>query len=346
MDALPIAEIAAKIGGTLVAGDPATRVERLAGVEEAGPGDLTFYESAKFKKHALASKAAAMLVTEKLDGFAGAQVVTPGPYLAFTMLARELLPQWRQPAGAHATAVVARDAKVDASASIGAHAVVEAGATIGARVTVMAGAWIGPGAVVGDESTIHPHVVIGERSRIGKRCVIHAGTVIGEDGFGYRRDETGHRKIPHFGWVEVGDDVEMGANCAIARGTFGRTVIGAGSKLDNMVHIAHNVRVGERTLLIAQVAIAGGSKIGSDVIIAGQSGIADHADIGDATILGPRTGVSGRVKSGVILAGAPAKDHRDWVKWGAARRYLPGLLARVRKIEKKLGLERSDESKE
>src|SRR5579859_4073572 len=168
-----IAEIAAAVGGTLIAGDGAAAVEGLAGVEEAGPGELTFYESAKFKKHAVGSKAAGMLVKEKLEGFAGAQIATPAPYLAFTMLAGQLYPPAEPPAGIHPSAVVDPSAKVDRSASVGPQVTVERGASVGARAVLLAGAFVGPEAVIGEEVVLHPHVVVGERSRIGKKTRVH-----------------------------------------------------------------------------------------------------------------------------------------------------------------------------
>jgi UDP-3-O-[3-hydroxymyristoyl] glucosamine N-acyltransferase len=215
---------------------------------------------------------------------------------------------------------------------------IEAGASIGARSWVQSGCYVGRDCVVGEECVLYPNVVLYERSRLGKRCLIHSGTVIGDDGFGYQRDETGHRKIRHVGHVEVGDDVEMGANVAIDRGTYGRTVIGAGTKIDNLVHVAHNVQVGERTLLIAQVGIAGSARVGADSIIAGQAGIADHAVLGPATIVVPQSAIPRRTKGGEVYAGSPAIPYKRWLAASAAFAFLPQLLDRVRAIEKKLGL--------
>ncbi|HVO31403.1 MAG TPA: UDP-3-O-(3-hydroxymyristoyl)glucosamine N-acyltransferase, partial [bacterium] len=247
-----LAQIATFLGGSVIAGDASMPVENLAGLEDAGAKELSFYDNVKYRKAALATQAGALLVKEKLEGFKGAQLQTPMPYLAFMQLVPEFYPERKYPAGAHATSVVAPSAKVAASASVGPRVVVDERAIIGERVVLMAGAYVGQDAVIGDDCVIYPNVVVWERCTVGRRCLLHSGTVIGDDGFGYRRDENGHQKIRHVGHVEIGDDVEIGANCAIDRGTFGRTVIGNGTKIDNLVHLAHNVRIGERTLIIAQ----------------------------------------------------------------------------------------------
>ena len=330
--------IADLIGGTILAGDETLAIENLAGLEDAGAGDLSFYDSVKYRKAALATTAAALLVREKLESFKGAQIQSAMPYLAFMQLVPEFYPEKRPTIGVHPSAVIAPGALVAQSASIGANVTVEDGATIGERVILMAGAYVGRDARIADDCLIYPNVAILERSRLGERVIVHAGAVIGDDGFGYRRDETGHRKIPHVGYVEIGSDVEIGSNTTIDRGTFGRTIIGAGTKIDNLVQIAHNVRIGERTLIIAQAGLAGGSRIGSDSIIAGQAGIADHAVVGDATIIIPQSAVPKRAKSGGVFGGSPIMPYRDLLKVSSALRFLPALLARVRAIEEKLGL--------
>jgi UDP-3-O-[3-hydroxymyristoyl] glucosamine N-acyltransferase len=210
---------------------------------------------------------------------------------------------------------------------------------VGDRCVLMSGVHLGPGAILGEDCLLYPNVVVWERSRIGKRVILHAGCVIGDDGFGYRRDESGHRKIPHVGFVELGDEVEIGCNTTIDRGTFGRTVIGRGSKIDNLVQIAHNVAIGERTLIIAQAGIAGGARIGNDSIVAGQAGIADHAVVGDATIIIPQSAVPKRAKSGGVFGGSPVMPYKDFLKSSSAFRFLPALFSRVRAVEEKLGIQ-------
>ncbi len=333
-----LVQIAEFLGGTVLEGAPETAISDLAGVEDADQGDLTFFDSAKYRKAALASKATAMLVREKLAGWKGAQVQVAMPYLAFMQLVNDWYPAHRPAAGIHPSAVVDPSAKVDPTASVGPRATIDAGAVVGARSVIMAGAHLGRGVSVGEDCLVYPNAVIWERSRLGNRVFIHSGTVVGDDGFGYQRDADGHRKIPHVGYVEVQDDVEVGANATIDRGTFGRTVIGRGSKIDNLVQIAHNVRIGERTLVIAQAGIAGGSRIGNDVILAGQSGVADHAVIEDGVVAIPQTAIPKRAKSGTVLGGTPAMPYKDFLKASSAFRFLPDLLDRMRDVEKKLGI--------
>lgn len=335
---ITLAEIAATVGGTVIAGDPATPIASLAGLEDAGPGDLSFFENPKYRKAAAATRAQAMLVKEKLAGFEGAQVAVPMPYLAFMQLVSVFYPAHVPAAGVHPTALVDATATVAATASVGPRVVVEAGAMVGERAVLMAGAYVGRDCVIADECVLYPNVVIWERSRVGKRSVIHAGSVIGDDGFGYQRDASGHRKIPHVGHVEIGEDVEIGSNCTIDRGTFGRTTIGNGTKIDNLVHLAHNVQIGERTLLIAQVGIAGSSRVGNDAIVAGQAGIADHAVVGDGAIIIPQSAIPKRAKGGGVYGGSPAMPYKDFLKASGAFRFLPALFTRVRAIEKKLGI--------
>ena len=340
-----LGQLASLVGGTLLSGSPDQTVEELAGLEDAEPGDLSFYDgNPKFKKAALATRAGALLVRESFAPFKGAQIQVTMPYLAFTTLVDELYPEPERPAGVDASAVVSPAATVDPTAWVGPNATVGPDVRIGARSVVHANVSIRGDVVIGEDCVLHPNVTIYPRSRIGNRVILHAGTVIGSDGFGYRRDETGLRKIRHVGYVEVQDDVEMGANCAIDRGTFGRTVVGKGSKLDNMVHLGHNVRIGERVMLIAQVVAAGGSRVGNDAVIGGQTAISDHAVVGDAAMIIGQSAVPKRVKAGTIVGGTPVMSHRDWLLTSKALPYLPKLLSRVRAIEKKLGLSAKETS--
>lgn len=340
-------EIAALVGGTLLSGSADQTIDELAGLEDAEPRDLSFFDgNAKFKKAAMATRAGAMLVREKLDFFRGAQIQTPMPYMAFQALATELYPEPVPPPGIHPSAVLAPGVTVDPSASVGANVSIGPGARVGARTRIHPGTFVGRDAVIGDDCLLHPNVTLYARTRIGHRVIVHAGAVVGSDGFGYRRDETGHRKIRHVGLVEVHDDVEIGANCAIDRGTYGKTVIGRGTKLDNLVHVAHNVRIGEHALVIAQVGLAGGVRIGSNAIIAGQAGIADHAVVGEAAIVMPQTAVPKRVKPGSVVGGTPMMDGPRFLRASSAFRFLPDVLERLRAVEKKLGLSSKAASKD
>ncbi len=342
----PLSRVAELIGGTIVEGRPDLPIAALAGLEDAGDGDLSFFDDPKYRRAALATKASALLVREPLAGFRGAQVRVAMPYLSFMQLVPEFYPAPPRAAGRHPTAVIDPTAKVDPSAAIGPYAVVEAGAEIGSGATLHAHAHVGRGAVVGEGSVLYPHTVVWERSRLGARVIVHSGAVIGDDGFGYRRDESGHRKIPHVGHVEVGDDVEIGCNTTIDRGTFGRTRIGAGTKIDNLVQIAHNVQIGEKALIVAQAGLAGSSRIGNFAIVAGQTGIADHAVVGDGAILIAQSGVTKRAKGGEVYGGSPILPYKTWFKVQSALRFLPRLLGRVRAIEERLGIAIAPEKNE
>lgn len=334
-----LGQLASIIGGTLLSGSADQPVEELAGLEDAESHDLSFYDgNPKFKKAAIATRAGALLVRERFEPFKGAQIQTPMPYMSFQALAVELYPEPAVPAGVHPSAVIAPGATVDATASVGANVTIGPNARIGARSRLHPGTFVGRDASVGEDCLLHPNVTLYARTRLGNRVIVHAGAVIGSDGFGYRRDEHGHQKIRHVGYVDVLDDVEIGANCTIDRGTYGKTVIGRGTKLDNLVHVAHNVRIGDHSLIIAQVGIAGGARVGSNVIIAGQAGIADKAVVEDASVVIPQTAVPKRVKSGTVVGGTPAWPYKAFLKSNSALRFLPALLDRVRVIEKKLGI--------
>lgn len=338
-ETLTLARIATLTGGVILSGAEGQPLSDLASLEEAGPGDLSFFDGERYRKAALASKAGAMLVREPLAGWAGAQVRVAGPYQSFLRVAGEIYPEHRPAAGVHPTAVVSPEATVARDASIGPHVVVEPGAVIDARTVLMSNVFVGREAAVGSDCILYPNVVLWERSRLGARVIVHAGAVIGDDGFGYRRDETGHRKIQHVGYVEVGDDVEIGANTTIDRGTFGRTRIGAGTKIDNLVQIGHNVQIGERVLVIAQAGLSGSSRVGNDAILAGQVGVGDHAVIGAGAVLVAKSGVDKRAKGGEVYGGTPIMPYKLWMQVSAALRYLPGLLDRVRTLERQRGIE-------
>jgi UDP-3-O-[3-hydroxymyristoyl] glucosamine N-acyltransferase len=209
-------------------------------------------------------------------------------------------------------------------------------AKIGARVTLYPGTFVGEDAVIGDDSVLHPNVTVGRGCIIGKRVTIHAGTVIGSDGFGYVMHDGRHQKIPQLGTVEIEDDVELGANVTVDRATFGRTLIRRGTKVDNLVQIAHNVTIGEHSILTAQVGIAGSTKLGSYVVVGGQAAITDHIELGDRVMVAGRAAVSRSVAAGQVVSGAPAIPHEIFVKAQAVIPRLPELRQQVRDMEKRL----------
>jgi UDP-3-O-[3-hydroxymyristoyl] glucosamine N-acyltransferase len=330
-----LGQVAAALGATLE-GDAGVVVTGVAPLETAGPGDVSFVTDARYRKAAEGSRAAAFLVPSDLAPLAAPLLRCQAPRQALI----DLLALFHPPApvvpGIHPSAVVDPAAEVDPSAAIGALAVVEARARIGRRVRIHPLVYVGPEAEVGDDSVLFPHVVVGARVALGRRVVIHGGTVLGADGFGYTWDGTAHRKIPQVGRVVVEDDVEIGANATIDRATLGETVVGRGSKIDNLVMVAHNVDIGEDCIVAAQAGIAGSSRLGRGVILLGQVGVGDHVRIGDGALLGAQTGVSQDVEAGAKMSGTwarpAAEARRVWIASGQ----LPDLVRRVRALERRL----------
>jgi UDP-3-O-[3-hydroxymyristoyl] glucosamine N-acyltransferase len=338
-------EIAAIVGGHVVV-DRAVSISGAAGIESAGPCDISFYEGSQFLAALQSSSAGAVLVREPVEGVAAAQIQVDGrPYLKFIELIHTLHPPGRPPAGVHPSAVVAPDASLGPNVVVGPLAVIKPGARIGARTIVGSQAYVGPGAEMGEDCHLFPRAVVRGACRLGNRVLVHCGAVLGDDGFGYVRDGDRHVKIPHLGRVVIGDDVEIGSNTTIDRATFGETVIGPGTKIDNQVQIAHNVKVGARCILVSQVGIAGSSTVGDDSILAGQVGIARGVNVGNRVIIASKSGVPGTVRDGEVVAGYPAGSHRLWRRAVAGFWRLPEILTRLRRIEQKLGIDEKSAAK-
>ncbi|MBK8166061.1 MAG: UDP-3-O-(3-hydroxymyristoyl)glucosamine N-acyltransferase [bacterium] len=329
---LRLSEVAALVGGRLL-GEEDPVLTGAASLAEAGPGDLSFVADARRAPEARVSAAGALLVPPGLD-LARPAIEVERPYEAFARFLARLAtdPDRLYPPGVHPTAVIDPGAAVDAAA-VGPYCVVGPGAVVGAGARLGAHVVIGCDAMVGRDCVLHAHVVVREGCRLGDRVIVHAGTVIGADGFGYLAGPRGQAKIPQVGIVEVGDDVELGALVTIDRATTGRTVIGAGSKLDNQVHVAHNVRIGRGCALSAQTGIAGSCVLGDGVITGGQVGIADHLVIGDGARIGAQAGVIKDVAAGATVFGYPALDFQESFRITAALRRLPAALGRLRALE-------------
>ncbi|HTV76515.1 MAG TPA: UDP-3-O-(3-hydroxymyristoyl)glucosamine N-acyltransferase, partial [Candidatus Baltobacteraceae bacterium] len=247
-------------------------------------------------------------------------------------------PEQKFAAGIHPTAVIAQSAQIDPAAHVGPHCVIGERVKIGARSVLLAGNFVGDDSKIGDDAGIFPNVTIYPRTEIGNRVRIHANSVIGADGFGYVQDGGVHRKIPQIGTVVIGDDVEIGAGVTIDRGALGPTVIGRGTKIDNLVQVGHNVEIGEHSLLCGQAGIAGSSKLGNYVVIAGQAGIAGHLKIGNQATVTSKSGVMNDVPDGEKWFGIPAQPDKEMKRQIIAQRQLPELLKRVAELEKKLGV--------
>ncbi len=330
-----LGQLAATLGLRLE-GDAARRVTGVAALESAGPSDISFVTDARHHAAALTSKAGAFLAPPDLAGLPGPVLRTATPRLALADLLGLFHPTATPAPGIAPSAVVAPSAQVAASASVGPLAVVEAGVVVGERAAVHALVYVGAGAEVGDDAVLHTHVVVRERVKIGRRVVVHAGAVIGADGFGYVFDGTRHRKIPQVGSVRIEDDVEIGAGSTIDRATLGDTVVRRGTKIDNLVMVAHNVEIGEDCIVAAQVGIAGSSRIGRGAILLGQVGVGDHVTVGERAVLAAQAGTAQDVGPGEKLFGTWARPivqaRRIWI----AEAELPALVRRVRTLEHRL----------
>lgn len=331
-----LGDLAEKLGLPLH-GDAATVITGVAGIREAGEGDLTFLGSPKYEVYLSKTVASAIIMPEVRSDCRAAILLSPDPRLAF--LAALQLFEGERPSvapGIHATAVLGRDVSLGTGVAIGPNVVIGDGASLGEGTVVMAGVFLGDRVQVGADSLIYPNVVIREDSQIGNRVIVHAGAVIGSDGFGFARDGRTIRKIPQIGNVEIGDDVEIGANTTIDRATTGTTRIARGTKIDNLVMIAHNVQIGENSFLCAQVGVSGSAVLGRDVTLAGQSGVIGHIEIGDGVMVGAQGGVTKSIPAATSVSGYPALPHQQARKIYAAMRFLPEMVRTLRKLSRRI----------
>ena len=330
-----LGELARMIGGEL-AGESVLAIRDVASLEGAGAGDISFVTAARHLAEAEASRASAFIVSADLVLPGRSVIRVRAPYLAVATLLDLFYPDAEPLPGIHPTAVVADGAQVAEDAAILAFAVVGAGSVVESRAVLHAHVVVGERCRVGARSVLHPHVVLERDVHVGQGVVIHAGAVLGADGFGYAFDGARHRKIPQVGRVVVEDDVEIGANVTIDRATLGETVIGRGTKIDNLVQIGHNVVVGEHVIVVAQVGIAGSCRIGSRVALGGQAGVADHATIGDGAQVGSQAGVHGHVAAGATVLGSPAMPVAEARRAMVALPYLPETLRAVRALRRRV----------
>jgi UDP-3-O-[3-hydroxymyristoyl] glucosamine N-acyltransferase len=330
-----LSDLALRLGCT-VRGDGAVEVRRVRGIEEAGPGDLTFVANPKYAPRLQTTRAAAVILSKDLETPLPS-LLSENPYLSFARAVEVLHPQTRPAAGVHPRASVDATAVVAEGAHVGAYAVVGARVRIGARAVLHPHVVVYDDAEIGEDAVLHSGAQVREGCRLGRRVVVQNGAVIGADGFGFAKDGAGrYQKIPQVGIVVVEDDVEIGALSAIDRSALGETRIGRGTKIDNLVQIGHSVTVGEDTVLAGQVGVAGSTRIGNRVTLAGQVGVAGHLTLGDGVIATAQTGIPSSVDAGAFVSGYPAIDNRSWLKSSAVFAKLPELLKRVRELERKL----------
>ena len=338
-----VAEIAERLHGE-VHGDGSLPLSGFAPASAARPGDLTFAENEAYFVQAEQSAAAAILVDGRFTSTKKALIRVANARVAFAKVLPLFFPDPVFPAGSHPTAVIAESARIDPSAHIGPYCVVGAQVQIGSGAVLQGSNHIGDRCQIGANTQLFPQVTLYPGTQVGQRVRIHSGSVVGADGFGYVFDQGTHRKVPQIGTVIIHDDVEIGANVTIDRGALGPTIIGRGTKIDNLVQIAHNVVVGDHCLLVAQVGIAGSTQLGNFVTLAGQVGLAGHLKIGNRVIVAAQSGVMNDIADGDKWLGTPACPDRQAKKQYIALQHLPDLLHRVGDLEKRIspGPERKD----
>ena len=328
---MKLGEIAATLGARLENGSPETEITGVAGIEEAGAGQITFVANPKYAGAARTTKAAAVIVAEDFPAANTALLRSRNPYLDF---ARAIELFYRPPkyaVGVHSTAVVHPSAKIGKNASIGPYVVVDEDVQIGKNCVLLAHAVIYRGARIGNNFLAHAHAVVRENCRLGDNVTLQNGAVIGGDGFGFAKDNEGRwRKIAQSGPAVLEDDVEVQANACVDRASIGETRVGKGTRIDNLVQVGHGSRVGNNTLLCAQVGLAGSTEVGDNVILAGQVGVAGHCKIGDGVIATAQSGIPNDVAAGKVVSGYPAIDNKLWLRCVAVFNRLPELLKMVR----------------
>ncbi len=330
-----LAEIAGAIRGEVI-GNGETRITGANSAANAREGDLTFAENAKYFAIADRSRAAAILVSDAIPGTTKPLIRVANVRLAIAQVLPILFPPERPAPGIHPSAIIDSTALVAEDASIGPHCVIGARTRIGARSVLDGGNHIGPDSVVGEDARLHPNVVLYAGTHLGHRVTVHAGTVLGSDGYGYVFDQGRHAKLLQLGNVVVEDDVEIGANAAIDRGAFGSTRIGAGTKIDNLVHIAHNVVMGKHCLIMGQCGFAGSTELGDYCVIASQSGVAGHLKLGRQGTVGAKSGVMRDVGEGETVLGIPALPHKQTKRQWVAQQQLPEMIRRLRDLEEQV----------
>jgi UDP-3-O-[3-hydroxymyristoyl] glucosamine N-acyltransferase len=328
---MKLGQLASTLGMTLENGSGDLEIFGVAGIDEAGPGQVTFVANPKYAPAARSTNATAVIVSEDFPATGKALLRSKNPYLAFARTIELFYQPPRYAPGIHTSAAISLTAKIGAHAHIGAYAVVGEHAEIGNNATILPHVVIYPGAKVGDNFFAHAHSVVREHCRIGNNVVLQNGVIVGGDGFGFAKDDAGHwHKIVQSGPTIIEDNVEIQANACIDRASVGETRIGRGSKIDNLAQVGHGSKVGEDTLLCAQVGLAGSTEVGNKVILAGQVGVAGHCKIGDEVVVTAQSGTHGDIPAGSIVSGSPAFDHKKWMRATALFAKLPDIVKGLR----------------
>ncbi|MEI7816707.1 MAG: UDP-3-O-(3-hydroxymyristoyl)glucosamine N-acyltransferase [Desulfuromonadales bacterium] len=330
-----VTELAEHLGGT-VQGNGATMITELGALETAGPDALTFLANPRYASKVAETSAGAVLMAPGGERYGRTAIEVANPYLAFAKLLTLFYTKPHEPLGILPGAIVSNSATIGEGASIYPGACIGRNVVIGARTTVYSGAVLYDNVVIGAECTIHANAVVRERCQVGNRCIIQPGAVIGSDGFGYAPDGNSYYPIPQIGIVVLEDDVEIGANSCVDRAAIETTRIRRGTKLDNLVQIAHNCQIGEDCMIVSQVGISGSTKIGNHVTLAGQVGVAGHLTIGDNVLVGGQSGVAGSLPANAAYSGSPTMPHKEWLKSAMVMPRLPELKKSVSALEKRI----------
>lgn len=326
----------ANIIGGKISGDPEVDITGVSGISEASEGLITFLADEKRLDELLRCRASAAIVKEEIKDFAASMLITDNPQYTFARAMEVFHAKPFRASGVSDKTVIGKNVKMDDDISIHPFVYISDNVTLGPRVTLSPGVFIGEGVSIGSDTFIYPNVTIRENVIIGSRVTIHSGSVIGSDGFGYVPEKGRHYKIPQVGGVIIEDDVEIGANAAVDRATVGNTIIGSGSKIDNLVQIAHNDQIGKNCIIVAQAGISGSVEIGDGVVLGGQVGVRDHIKIGNRAMVASQAGIAGNIPEGRVYSGSPAIPHSVSLRAQSIYSKLPELMKRLREIEKKI----------
>ena len=331
----PLRELAEYVGGTIV-GDEEVEISGVASLDDAQPGEITFIARPKYLCKLDKTGASAVIVSKEVTAANKPLLCVANPYLACAKILTLFSEKIYQPKGIDSNAWISPTAELGKDLTIYPFVYIGGRCRIKDRVTLYPGVFLGENTLIGEESVLYPRVTVYAGTTIGKRVILHSGVVVGSDGFGYVKDGRKNAKIPQVGTVEIEDDVEIGANTTIDRGSFGKTIIRRGVKVDNLVQVAHNVVIGEDSIIVAQVGISGSTKIGSNVTLAGQVGVVDHIEIGDNVIVGAQSGVAYPLAANQAYTGSPAISHREFLRAAATFPKLPEMRKILMEIEKRL----------
>ena len=332
-----VREIAKLIDGE-VDGNDSVIITGVCGIKEAREGDITFLANPKYSPLIENTQASAIIASREIKKTTAKPIIrTENPSLAFAKIISSFAPcEVTHPKGIHPTAILGENLSLGKDVAVGPYTVIEDNVSIGDKTIIYANCYVGHHSKIGSDTLIYPHVSVRERINIGSRVIIHSGTVIGADGFGFATIKGLHHKIPQIGTVEIGDDVEIGANVTVDRARFDKTIIGNGTKIDNLVQIAHNVVIGENSIIVAQAGISGSTTIGKGVTLAGQAGLVGHITVGDGAIVAAQAGVTKSVPADTTVSGYPAKQHEVAKRINACVQNLPKLYNIVNELKKKI----------